>query len=65
MAMEREDIRDQRQVGEIAQQPATGRRPYVKPAFHWGPVFETTALTCGKTPAWGEHPKCPGSPHSS
>ena len=28
--------------------PAHGRKPYVKPAFRFDRVFETTALACGK-----------------
>ena len=33
---------------ESAQKPRA-RKPYVKPAFRSERVFETTALTCGKT----------------
>ena len=28
--------------------PVRGRKPYVKPAFRFDRVFETTALACGK-----------------
>ena len=30
--------------------PATKKKPYVKPSFRYEKVFETTALSCGKTP---------------
>jgi hypothetical protein len=30
--------------------PATRKKPYVKPSFRYEKVFETTALSCGKTP---------------
>jgi hypothetical protein len=29
---------------------ATKKKPYVKPSFRYEKVFETTALSCGKTP---------------
>jgi hypothetical protein len=29
--------------------PTHGRRPYQKPAFRFERVFETSALSCGKT----------------
>jgi hypothetical protein len=34
--------------------PATVKKPYVKPAFRSEQVFETTALTCGKTNTEGQ-----------
>jgi len=30
--------------------PATKKKPYVKPSFRCEKVFETTALSCGRTP---------------
>jgi hypothetical protein len=30
--------------------PVTKKKPYVKPAFRYEKVFETHALSCGKTP---------------
>jgi hypothetical protein len=30
--------------------PVTKKKPYVKPAFRYEKVFETQALSCGKTP---------------
>jgi hypothetical protein len=30
-------------------EPAQARKPYAKPAFRYERVFETQALTCGKT----------------
>jgi hypothetical protein len=29
--------------------PANKKKPYVKPSFRYEKVFETTALSCGKT----------------
>jgi hypothetical protein len=33
--------------------PARGRKPYQKPAFQFERVFETMALSCGKTAGAG------------
>jgi len=30
--------------------PATKKKPYAKPSFRHEKVFETTAISCGKTP---------------
>jgi hypothetical protein len=38
----------QEEAGASAQ-PARRRKPYQKPAFRFERVFETQALTCGKT----------------
>ncbi len=43
-------------------QPAK-KKPYQKPAFRYERVFETSALSCGKTPGSGGG--CIGHPHSS
>lgn len=34
-----------------AEPPVRSRKPYVKPAFRFDRVFETTALACGKVTA--------------
>ena len=34
--------------------PAAPRKPYVKPAYRSEQVFETTALTCGKSNTEGQ-----------
>ena len=34
-----------------AEETTRGRKPYVKPAFEFDRVFETTALACGKVNA--------------
>lgn len=36
------------QVTSAAEDQATVRTPYMKPAFRHESVFETSALTCGK-----------------
>ncbi len=41
------------------------KRPYDKPDFTWEPVFETSALSCGKLSVLGgacnAYPNSPGS----
>ncbi len=42
------------------QEPSQEKRSYEKPTCVSEGVFETNALTCGKTPS-----QCHGNPHSS
>jgi hypothetical protein len=39
----------EREKGPPDEKPKTVRKPYVKPAFRSERVFETMALSCGKT----------------
>jgi hypothetical protein len=48
---------------EDSQGHSANKKPYQKPAFRYERVFETSALTCGKTP--GAHGGCTGHPHTS
>ena len=43
--------------------PVTKKKPYVKPAFRYEKVFETQALTCGKTP--NSSMQCNSNPKTS
>lgn len=44
----KERTEDQQEVKEI-------RKPYIKPAFQFERVFETTALSCGKISVHQKH----------
>lgn len=44
---------------------AKGKRPYKKPDFRFERVFETQALSCGKTVADTGYPQCQFSSKSS
>jgi hypothetical protein len=39
---------------QVESAPTMVKKPYVKPAFRSEQVFETTALTCGKTDTEGQ-----------
>jgi hypothetical protein len=43
--------------------PVTKKKPYAKPTFRHEKVFETTALSCGKTPNFSF--QCNSSPKNS
>jgi hypothetical protein len=43
--------------------PVAEKKPYVKPAFRYEKVFETQALTCGKTP--NSSMQCNSNPKTS
>lgn len=52
MGMKKEDQIGESPQGETAARagsPTRGRKPYQKPAFRFERVFETMALSCGKT----------------
>lgn len=49
-------------VARAESKPTRGRRLYQKPAFRFERVFETTALSCGKTGTQGQ---CHGNSSAS
>jgi len=43
------ELPDEKPVVRVESAPPLNRRPYRKPAFRYERVFETMALSCGKT----------------